>query len=153
MPRLSEQVLIPHAADDVFSVVQDIRRYPEFIRWVKRMQVRDETVAGDVYSCVGEVDVTFKGFDERFSTRVVADRARRTVKVDLVKGPFRHLRNRWQLDPREGEATRVHFFIDYEFRNPVLGLLARTNTRYAVSQIMEAFRGEARRRFGGSDAV
>ena len=111
------------------------------------MRVSDETETGDTYACIGNVDVTFKGFDEQFATRVVADRARRTVNVDLVRGPFRHLHNRWQLDPRDGGATRVHFFIDYEFRNPVLGLLARTNTRYAVAQIMEAFRTEATRRF------
>lgn len=152
MPRLSEQVLIPHGADDVFSIVRDIRRYPEFIRWVKRMRVSAEHEAGNLYTCVGEVDVSFKGFDEHFATRIVADRVKRTVKVDLVRGPFRHLRNKWQLDAREDNHTRVHFFIDYEFRNPVLGLLARTNTRYAVGQIMDAFQTEANKRFGGPAA-
>jgi len=57
------------------------------------------------------------------------------------------LRNRWQFDPREDGKTRVHCFIDYEFKNPVLSLLARANTRLAVELIIDAFRDEADRRF------
>ncbi|MBR9834279.1 MAG: type II toxin-antitoxin system RatA family toxin [Alphaproteobacteria bacterium] len=148
MPRLSEQVLIPHAADNLYDLVRDIRQYPQFIRWIERMKVMDEMDENGVYSCTGEVDVHFKGFDERFSTRVSANHANRRVDVTLLEGPFRHLRNRWHLDAVEPKRTRVHFYIDYEFRNPVLRLLARTNSRLAVDRIMTAFRSEADRRFG-----
>ncbi len=148
MPRLSEQVLIPHDADNLYDLVRDIRQYPQFIRWIERMKVMDEMDQNGVYSCTGEVDVHFKGFDERFSTRVSANHASRRVDVSLIEGPFRHLRNRWHLDAVEPKRTRVHFYIDYEFRNPVLRLLARTNSRLAVDRIMTAFRSEADRRFG-----
>ena len=54
MPRVSEQVLIPHGADDLYELVRDIRRYPEFIRWIRSVEVEDE--AGDAdsqYTCLG----------------------------------------------------------------------------------------------------
>jgi coenzyme Q-binding protein COQ10 len=148
VPRLSEQILVGHDADQLYELVRDIRTYPDFIKWVQKMQVFNETEDGDLYRCVGEVEVTFKGFDETFSTHVRANRASRRIDVELDRGPFRHLRNRWQFDPRGEQRTRVHFFIDYEFSNPVLSLLARTNMRRAVDRIMQAFRSEADRRYG-----
>ncbi len=132
----------------MYELVKDIRRYPEFIRWIHRMQVSGEAEEHDQYTCTSEVDVRFKGFDERFSTHIKADRAARRIEVSLVRGPFRHLRNRWQFDPQDDGRTRVHFFIDYEFRNPLLGLLARANSRLAVERIIAAFRAEADRRYG-----
>lgn len=148
MPRVSEQVLIPHSADNLYELVRDIRRYPEFIRWIRSVSVENETGDADgLYNCLGTAAVHFSGFDERFSTHVQADPAQRKIDVKLARGPFRHLRNRWQFDPRDDGRTRVHCFIDYEFRNPVLGLLARTNSRLAVENIIDAFRAEADRRF------
>jgi coenzyme Q-binding protein COQ10 len=148
MPKVSEQVLIPHSADNLYELVRDIRRYPEFIKWIRAVSVSDEQgVAHEPYSCLGEANVYFKGFDERFATYVTADPAARRIDVKLARGPFRHLRNRWQFDPRDDGRTRVHCFIDYEFKNPVLSLLARTNSRLAVELIIDAFRAEADRRF------
>ncbi len=148
MPKVSEQLLIPHDADNLFELVRDIRGYPAFIRWIKTMRVSDEAEDEQgFYTCTGEADVHFKGFDETFSTGVKADKAKRTIEVRLARGPFRHLKNRWQFDPQGENRTRVHFFIDYEFKNPILGMLARTNSRLAVDKIMGAFRAEADRRF------
>ena len=148
MPRVSEQVLIPHSAENLYELVRDVRRYPEFIKWITNIAVSEEQGAADsVYSCLGTASVYFKGFDERFSTYVTADPVARKIDVKLKSGPFRHLRNRWQFDPRGDGKTRVHCFIDYEFKNPVLSLLARTNSRLAVELIIDAFRAEADRRF------
>lgn len=148
MPKVAEQILIPHSADNLYELVRDIRRYPEFIRWITNITVSQEQGSADGdYTCLGTASVHFKGFDEQFSTHVVGDPAARKIDVKLARGPFRHLRNRWQFDPREDGKTRVHCFIDYEFKNPVLSLLARTNSRLAVEKIMDAFRVEADRRF------
>jgi len=148
MPKVSEQVLIPHSAENLYELVRDIRRYPEFIRWIRSVSLSQEQgSAEEAYSCLGRASVHFKGFDEQFSTYVTADPIARKIEVILERGPFRHLRSRWQFDPREDGKTRVHCFIDYEFKNPVLGLLARSNSRLAVDKIIGAFRAEADRRF------
>lgn len=148
MPRVSEQVLIPHSADDLYGLVLDIRRYPEFIKWITRVAVTQEHGERNVsYKCLGTASVRFSGFDEQFSTYVKGDPEARIIDVKLERGPFRHLRNRWQFDPRDDGKTRVHCFIDYEFKNPVLRLLARANSRLAVEKIIDAFRVEADRRF------
>ena len=148
MPRVSEQVLIPHNADDLYALVLDIRKYPEFIKWITRVDVtQEEGARTESYTCLGKASVRFSGFDEKFATFVNGDPLARKIDVKLESGPFRHLRNRWQFDPRDDGKTRVHCFIDYEFKNPVLRLLARTNSRLAVEKIIDAFRIEADRRF------
>lgn len=131
----------------MYELVRDVRRYPDFIKWISSMSVSAEQDSPDVYSCVGTADIHFKGFDERFSTQVQAFPAARRIEVNLKRGPFRHLKNRWQFDDRGDGYSRVHFFIDYEFRNPILSMLARSNSRLAVERIMQAFRAEADRRY------
>lgn len=148
MPKLSKTVIIPHEAGNVFDLVADIARYPEFIKWIRSMKVIPGEQTGTVRHFRGEADVGFKGFSERFGTDVAADPEARTIHVALAHGPFKRLRNHWILKDDGGHRTAVDFFIDYEFRNPVLSLLARANTELAVNKIMAAFKAEADRRYG-----
>ncbi len=148
LPRVSEQVLVPFKPGEMFELVRDIESYPNFIKWIETLTVSNKQSEDARLFCVADVKVQFKGFSESFSTIVQSDEATRRIVVDLKRGPFRHLKNRWQFDAREDTHTRVHFFMDYEFSNPVLGLLARTNDRLAVSKIMSAFKREAARRYG-----
>ncbi len=148
MPRISEQVLVPYDPALMYELVRDVRRYPEFIKWVKKLDVSNEVHCDTHYSCSADVAIQFKGFGETFSTEVMGHPDKNIIDVKLRRGPFRHLRNRWQFDLHEDRATRVHFFMDYEFQNPVLSLLARANARLAADRIIEAFRTEAHRRHG-----
>ena len=147
MPRISEQILIKHRASDLFDLVKDVRTYPQFIKWIERLDVRNERINPGHYHCIGDVTVRFKGFEERFSTYVDAHPSESKIDVSLHRGPFRRLRNRWQFQEREAGVTRVHFFLDYAFENPALRLLAKTSSRVAAIKIIEAFTKEADRRF------
>lgn len=148
MPKLSKQIVLEHRADEVFDLVADIRRYPDFIKWIRSMKVSNERAENGVNYYRGEADVGFKNFSERFSTDIAADPEARTVEVKLAQGPFKRLRNSWKMTPDGNLGTVIDFFIDYEFKNPVLSLLARANTSLAVNRIMQAFIDEADRRFG-----
>ena len=148
MPRLSKQLVIEHRADEVFDLVADIQRYPEFIKWIRTMKVSGEREEDGVRKYRGEVDVGVKGFSERVATDIAADDENRTVEVSLARGPFKKLQNRWKMSPDGELGTVVDFFIDYEFRNPVLSLLAKANTTLAVNKIMKSFIDEADRRYG-----
>jgi len=132
MPRHSEQIVIDHTAENLFDLVKDIRRYPEFIRWIDSMQVTNEDTS------------------ETFSTQVSAFENESKIVVSLKDGPFRRLSNRWQFEAIDKKQTRIHFHIDYEFKNFVLGLLARANTKLAIDRIMFAFKTEADRRYSNT---
>ena len=152
MPVINTHILTHHTPDNLFTLVSDIKRYPEFIRWIKAMRVSGERMDGATSHKLGEAVVGFKGFVESFATNVASTHAEKTVHVKLVRGPFRKLENKWRFVPNEAGATRVEFFIDYTFSNPILAMLAKSNSDTAVQRIMQSFLAEADRRYGPSPA-
>ena len=148
MPVYTTSVTVPHRREDMFDLVSDVRSYPRFIRWIETLSVSGERTQGDVTRCLGSARVGFRGLTERFSTNVTADRGAWHISTDLVRGPFRRLKNDWIFHETPGGGTRIDFRIDYEFSNLVLRMLARNNFKLAVDKIMAAFIEEADRRYG-----
>lgn len=126
-----------------------MKAYPQFVRWVTDMRTwnRREERPG---VCVedAEASVGFSFLKERFSTWVRHDRNAPKVEVGLLRGPFRHLKNRWEFFPHP-EGTRVEFMIDFAFANPLLNGMLQANFDRAVAALMGSFEAEARRRYGG----
>lgn len=147
MTSLRRTVRIDHTADNLFALVSEIDRYPQFIRWIKSMQVVPVSENGSAKTVIGKARVGFKGFSEKLATRVETHSEDRTIKVRLVEGPLNKLDNAWKFTPA-GDATDVEFFVDFEFRNFILRALAAANFEIAVNLIMMAFIDEADRRYG-----
>ncbi len=149
MARFSKSVRLPYTPEQCFDLVSDIRRYPDFIKW---MRVSEEAVLGDgASSCLGEAVIGFKGFTERFSTRVTKSPSNGSVIASLVKGPFRRLKAEWKITPQD-RGTDVRLDIDYDFKNPFIGMLAAANHDLAVTRILDAFLDEGRRRYAAPPA-
>lgn len=141
--------ILPYRPDQLAELVADVRAYPDFVRWVTSMRVwnaREE--APGVTLLDAEAAVGFSFLTERFSTWVRHDRNAPKVEVGLIRGPFRHLKNRWEFFP-DPNGTRVEFMIDFAFRSPLLNGMLQANFDRAVSALMSSFETEARRRYGG----
>ena len=124
---------VPYGPAQCFALVSDIARYPDFIKWITALRVSDVRDAGPgVNECLGEVVVGFKGFTERFTTRVVADEPAARVTASLVRGPFRKLFAEWRITESVAGASDVSLEINYEFRNPVIAFLAEAQRRYST---------------------
>jgi coenzyme Q-binding protein COQ10 len=141
--------ILPYQPDQLADLVADVKAYPQFVRWVTDMRTwnRREERPG---VCVedAEASVGFSFLKERFSTWVRHDRNAPKVEVGLLRGPFRHLKNRWEFFPHP-EGTRVEFMIDFAFANPLLNGMLQANFDRAVAALMGSFEAEARRRYGG----
>lgn len=148
MASHQQEVILPYTSDQMFDLVSDIKRYPEFVRWVTALRVLEPREENGVHYCIGEAVVAFKGFANTFATSVATNRAERTVNVGLVKGPLKHLKNEWRFTPEGEGKTRVFFSVDYEFNNFLLRALARANHQFAIDKIMGTFLAEAKRRYG-----
>lgn len=146
MPKLRKTHHVRHEPQDMYELVRDVRSYPNFIKWIQKLSVKNEREEQGLYKCTGTALVGFKGFVETFATDVTADPEKHVIDVALANGPFRHLRNQWRFEEARSGGTKIHFFIDYEFRNPILRMLARSNTAMAVDKIMASFSAEADRR-------
>ena len=149
MPHFSKSVHVPYGGQQAFELVSDIAAYPDFIKWITAMRVSEMRVQPDAsFTCLGEAAVGFKGFVERFTTRVEADPALGRVVASLVKGPFRKLKAEWVIEATDSDGSDISLSIDYDFRNPLIGMLTAANQELAVNKILGAFLSEAERRYG-----
>ena len=140
--------ILPYTPDQLFSLVGDVERYPEFVPWISSMRVwnRRDDDAG-ITGVDAEAQVGFSVLRERFSTRVRRDATQKLITVSLISGPFKHLLNRWRfLDDPAG--TKVEFDIDFEFKSKLLTAMLTSNFDHAVERLMECFHDRAKALYG-----
>lgn len=143
----TERVL-PYAPDDLCRLVGDVRVYPEFVPFLKRMRIiKEEPRDEGGWAGVAEAEVGWQAIKVMFSTAVRCEPAKGEVEVGLVKGPLHSLANKWWFQPHE-KGAHVRYWIAYEFKNPVLQAAISANRDKLAGHIMQAFEREARRRLG-----
>ena len=148
---------VRHAAADMFDLVADIERYPEFVPLCRSMRVRRRTHLGDREVVVAEMTVAYKLIRESFTSRVTLEREKLSILVEYLDGPFSRMENRWVFHPVEGSGggersgaptCDVEFFISYEFRSRTLGLLMGAMFDAAFRRFASAFEHRADAVFG-----
>lgn len=144
MPSFRSTRRVRHSATDMFDLVADVERYPEFVPLCQHLHVRRRVASGEgVDILVADMTVAYKMFRESFTSRVTLDRPRLSIVVEYLDGPFSRLENRWTFRPLEGRASEVEFFISYEFRSRTLGLLMGAMFDSAFRRFAEAFEARA----------
>lgn len=140
--------VLPYTPDQLAGLVADVRRYPDFVPWITSMRVWNERAEAEGVSVLdAEAGVGFSFLKEKFSTWVRHDSNRPMVEVGLLRGPFKHLRNRWEFFPDEN-GTRLEFMIDFSFKSKMLDMMLTANFDLAVRKLIECFESEAARRYG-----
>ncbi|MBV8455473.1 MAG: type II toxin-antitoxin system RatA family toxin [Acetobacteraceae bacterium] len=142
MPTHAERQLVPYWPEQLFDLVADVGRYPEFLPWCVAARVRSRTETEEV----ADLTIGFGPFRETFTSRVGLDRPR-VVKVRYEKGPFRYLNNQWEFIPHP-KGTEVAFFVDFEFRSRVLQAAIGVVFNEAVKRMVNAFRKRAQQIYG-----
>lgn len=140
--------VLPYTPDQLFQLVGDVERYPEFVPWITSLRVWNrQDPGGGVTLLDAEAAVGFSFLKERFSTRVRRDGAARTIDVNLLSGPFRKLQNRWRF-VEHPEGVCVEFEIDFEFKLGFLDRLLNANFDHAVSRLIQCFDDRAKVLYG-----
>jgi coenzyme Q-binding protein COQ10 len=142
MPTHAETKLVPYRPDQLFDLVADVGRYPQFLPWCAGARVRTRT---DV-ELVADLTIGFGPFREGFTSRVTLDRPN-LIKVRYENGPFRYLNNQWKFAP-DPRGCRVDFFVDFEFRSRVLKAAIGVVFNEAVRRMVNAFIKRAREVYG-----
>jgi coenzyme Q-binding protein COQ10 len=138
MPRHSESRQVPYRPEQLFDLVADVGRYPEFLPWCVGARVRSRTAT----EMVADLTIGFGPFRESFTSRVTLDRPG-LIGVRYESGPFRYLTNQWRFEPDEA-GCRVHFHVDFEFRSRLLQVAIGAVFHEAVRRMVAAFLGRAR---------
>jgi len=151
MPTHAEHRLLPYTAEQLFDLVADVERYPEFLPWCLGARVRerrDNVITADLL-------IGFRMVRERFTSRVVLDRPDQ-IDVSYAEGPFRYLDNHWQFIPQADGGCLIDFYVDFEFRSRMLQKIIGVLFNEAVKRMVSAFEGRARQLYGaprGAEAM
>ncbi|WP_375410484.1 type II toxin-antitoxin system RatA family toxin [uncultured Methylobacterium sp.] len=150
MPSFRITRTVRHSPQQMYDLVADIERYPEFLPLCESLRVlRRQPGPEETEICVAEMGVGYKAIRERFTTRVTLDPAERRIVAEYIDGPFRHLENRWNFkEAASGSGCDVDFFITYEFKSRTLGLLMGTMFDRAFRKFTDAFESRANRVYG-----
>jgi coenzyme Q-binding protein COQ10 len=144
MPKFNSRRRVNHIAPQMFDLVADVERYPEFVPLCSAMKVRQRTARPDGTEIViCDMTVSFKLVREAFTTRVTLDRANLKILVEYLQGPFSNLENRWTFEPKSDHSCDVGFYLSYEFKSRMLAMLMGTMFDTAFQRFAAAFEKRA----------
>jgi coenzyme Q-binding protein COQ10 len=144
MPQFSTKHRVQHSASDMFDLVADVERYPEFVPLCQSLKVRRRSTDAEGREViVADMTVAYKFIRESFTSRVTLDRPKREILVEYLEGPFRRMNNRWTFHPAGERLCDVEFFIAYEFRSRTLGMLMGSVFDAAFRRFATAFERRA----------
>ncbi len=144
MPQFSTKRRVRHAATDMFDLVADVEKYPQFVPLCSALTVKSRVEKGaGVIILVADMTVSYKIIRETFTSRVTLDRANLKILVEYLNGPFKRMQNRWSFLAAGGDRCDVEFFIDYEFKSRALALVMGAMFDAAFRRFAAAFEERA----------
>ena len=143
MPKFSTRRWVAFSPQQMYDVVADVERYPEFLPLCESLKIIQKESKGSGDELIAEMGVGYKAIRESFTTRVQLDPKTPRIDVSYIDGPFRHLNNHWAFE-KNAKGCDVRFFIDYEFRSAVIGMLVGSMFDKAFRQYAVAFEERAK---------
>ena len=149
MPRFNSRRRVNHSASEMFDLVADVERYPEFVPLCQSLKIRQRNpTPNGTEVVIADMTVSFKLVREHFTSRVTLDRPNLNILVEYLRGPFSKLENRWTFEPKSDNSCEVGFYIAYEFKSRMLALLMGSMFDAAFQRFAAAFEKRADRIYG-----
>ena len=148
MPKHVETRRLPYTPEQMFDLVADVARYPEFLPWVSAIRVRSDSET----AMVADMIVGFKGLRETFTSQVEKQRPEH-LRVDYLDGPLKHLNNDWKFRNDGQGGCFVDFCVDFAFKNRVFEMLAGQVFDRALRKMIGAFEERAAKLYSDSSTA
>lgn len=142
MSSHKETKTLPYHAQQMFDLVLDIEKYPQFLPWCLAAKITKKI---DENNLNADLVINFKGFSQKYSSDVRAEKMSDTkfkIDVSAIDGPFKNLVNHWQFRDVVG-GCEVEFFIDFEFKSVILGKMIGMIFEKATDKMIDAFEKRA----------
>ena len=146
MPKHSETRHLPYTPEQMFDMVADVKRYPEFLPWVTAMRVRQDSDT----ATLADMIVGFKGLRETFTSKVEKTRPDH-IHVEYIEGPLKYLHNDWKFRSEDGGCA-VDFAVDFQFKNRMFEMLAGQVFGVALRRMIGAFEDRAKVLYGSKSS-
>lgn len=142
MPSFTTKRHVPFTAEQMYALVADVERYPEFLPLCTGLVVTGRRPRADGAELTARMSVGYKSIAESFTTKVILRPEEKRIDVSYLNGPFKHLDNRWRFTD-DATGSVVDFYIDYEFRSKLLAALVGSMFDHAFHRFAEAFEERA----------
>ncbi len=142
MPTHSETRPLPYTAQQMYDLVADVAKYPEFLPWCAAARIRRTYQAGDGKVMEADLVISFKVFRERFGSRVTLFDELKRIDTEYLDGPFKYMRSDWEFEDTD-DGCNVSFHVDFEFKNAVLQGIIGVVFNEAMHRIVRAFEQRA----------
>ena len=143
MPKFETTRHVGHTPGQMFALVADVEKYPEFLPMCTGLAVRSRKERDGITVLVADMSVGYKSIHETFTSQVVLKPAENVIDVKYLDEPFRYLQNTWQFVDDGSGGCEIHFFIDYEFKSRILGALMGAMFDRAFRLFAESFEKRA----------
>jgi len=153
MPQHTSKRRVRHSASDMFDLVADMQKYPQFVPLCTDLRIKSRTEkAPGISVVVASMTVAYKMIQQTFVTRDTLDKPNLKITVEYLDGPFSRLRNVWSFRPIGENACEVEFYIDYEFKSRMLAMVMGAMFDTAFRKFATAFEARADRIYGRKSA-
>ena len=149
MPTHSEKRKLPYTARQMYDLVADVGRYPEFLPWTSAARIRSRTPRSDGAEVMeADLVISFKVFRERFGSRVVLWAEAMRIETEYLDGPFQHMKSDWRFHDLPEGGCEVAFHVDFEFKNAILRRVIGVVFDEAMRRVVRAFEARAAQLYG-----
>ena len=148
MPTHAEKRQLPWSPDQMYAVVADVIKYPDFLPWCSGARIRKRELIGGKEILTADLLISYKMFRETFTSKVTLHPDRPQVDVEYIRGPFRYLNNHWVFESGAKGGVDVDFFVDFEFRSVLLQKAMAVVFAQAMERIINAFEKRAEELYG-----
>ena len=134
---------MPYSTEQMFRLVDDIDHYPDFLPWCKSAEVIERKSE----SVEARLDIATSGFSKSFTTLNRLN-ATETIVMELVEGPFKHLKGTWMFETLGTEGSKVSLDMSFEFSSKLMGLTLGPAFSKIASTLVDAFIQRAKQTYG-----
>lgn len=144
MPTHAEKKILPYTPAQMYALVADVERYPEFLPWCLDCRIKSK----QRNVIMADLTVGYKIVRETFTSEVKLNERSRKIDVRYIKGPFKYLNNHWEFHPVSKGMCEVDFYIDFEFGSGLLQAMMGVFFNEAVRRMISAFEARAHDLYG-----
>ncbi len=130
---------VPFSAQQMFNLVADVEKYPDFLPWCVALRVVDRDMQNDAGTLRADMVVAYKVFRERFRSKVTLDPESHSIDAHYTEGPFSALRTRWRFADYAEGGSNIDFYIEFRFRSVLLHTTATMVFEKAFARMTDAF--------------
>ena len=150
MPTHSETRHVPYSADQMYDLVADVPKYPEFLPWTAAARIRSTADEGDHVIMLADLVISFKVFRETFGSQVTMWPGEKRIDTEYLDGPFKHMISNWAFEDVAEGGSNINFHVDFEFRNRILQTTATIFFNDAMQRVVRAFERRADALYGSA---